>query len=49
MDRFALPQGSDTTKCNPGDQAFCGGTWNTIRENLDYIQNMGFTAGEHIV
>jgi glycosidase len=22
----------------------CGGTWNTIRENLDYIQNAGFTA-----
>lgn len=22
----------------------CGGSWNTIRENLDYIQNAGFTA-----
>jgi len=22
----------------------CGGTWNTIRENLDYVQNAGFTA-----
>lgn len=22
----------------------CGGTWNTIRVNLDYIQNAGFTA-----
>jgi len=22
----------------------CGGTWNSIRENLDYIQNAGFTA-----
>ena len=22
----------------------CGGTWNTVRENLDYIQNAGFTA-----
>lgn len=44
VDRYALPQGADTTKCNPGDQAFCGGTWNSIRENLDYIQHMGFTA-----
>lgn len=23
---------------------YCGGTWNGITENLDYIQNMGFTA-----
>ena len=22
----------------------CGGNWNSIRENLDYIQNAGFTA-----
>ncbi|KIP10336.1 glycoside hydrolase family 13 protein [Phlebiopsis gigantea 11061_1 CR5-6] len=44
VDRFALPAGSDTTKCNPGDQTWCGGTWNTVRENLDYIQNAGFTA-----
>ncbi|QRV74917.1 alpha-amylase [Ceratobasidium sp. AG-Ba] len=25
-------------------QRYCGGTWNSIRENLDYIQHMGFTA-----
>ncbi|CAL1703970.1 unnamed protein product [Somion occarium] len=43
-DRFALPEGADPTQCNPGDQTFCGGTWNTIRENLDYVQNAGFTA-----
>ena len=24
----------------------CGGTWNTVRENLDYIQNAGFTASQ---
>ncbi|PIL23741.1 ATP-binding cassette transporter [Ganoderma sinense ZZ0214-1] len=43
-DRYALPKGSDLTKCNPADQTFCGGTWSTIKDNLDYIQNAGFTA-----
>ncbi|KAF9001959.1 glycoside hydrolase family 13 protein [Cyathus striatus] len=43
-DRFALPQGADPTACNPANQTWCGGTWNTVRENLDYIQNAGFTA-----
>ncbi|KAI0747849.1 alpha-amylase [Daedaleopsis nitida] len=44
VDRFALPKGADLTACDPGEQAFCGGTWQTITENLDYIQNAGFTA-----
>lgn len=43
-DRYALPSGSDPTACKPQDQTWCGGSWNTIRENLDYIQNAGFTA-----
>jgi alpha-amylase len=43
-DRFALPAGSDLNACDPGKQTWCGGTWNTIRENLDYVQNAGFTA-----
>ncbi|KAF8919512.1 glycoside hydrolase family 13 protein [Mucidula mucida] len=43
-DRYALPQGSDLDACDPGKQDYCGGTWNTIRENLDYIHNAGFTA-----
>ncbi|KAI0798094.1 alpha-amylase [Abortiporus biennis] len=43
-DRFALPQGADINACDPGKQTWCGGTWATIRENLDYIQNAGFTA-----
>ncbi|KAJ3574561.1 hypothetical protein NP233_g1694 [Leucocoprinus birnbaumii] len=43
-DRYALPEGSDTDACNPGQQTWCGGTWNAIRGNLDYIQNAGFTA-----
>lgn len=44
VDRYALPEGADASKCNPGDQTWCGGNWNTIRQNLDYIQNAGFTA-----
>ncbi|KAF8626158.1 hypothetical protein AX15_005049 [Amanita polypyramis BW_CC] len=43
-DRYALPPGADPTRCDPGQQTWCGGTWNTIRENLDYVQNAGFTA-----
>jgi len=43
-DRFALPNGSDPNACNPGQQTWCGGTWNSVRSNLDYIQNAGFTA-----
>ncbi|TDL27217.1 alpha-amylase [Rickenella mellea] len=43
-DRYALPAGSNSNVCDPGDQTWCGGTWNSIRENLDYIQNAGFTA-----
>jgi len=43
-DRFAIPQGADPTACDPAKQTWCGGTWNTIRENLDYVQDAGFTA-----
>ncbi|GBE82522.1 Alpha-amylase 1 [Sparassis crispa] len=43
-DRYALPAGADLNACDPGKQTWCGGTWNTTRENLDYIQNAGFTA-----
>ncbi|MCJ1419405.1 hypothetical protein MMC32_005760 [Xylographa parallela] len=41
-DRYALPNGSTTTPCNLNN--YCGGTWGAIIDNLDYIQNMGFTA-----
>jgi len=44
VDRYALPEGAATNACNPGAQTWCGGTWNTITANLDYIQNAGFTA-----
>jgi len=43
-DRYALSQGSDPNACDPGSQTWCGGTWNSIRENLDYVQKAGFTA-----
>ncbi|TFK46032.1 alpha-amylase [Heliocybe sulcata] len=44
VDRFALPDGADPTACDAGKQTWCGGTWNTIKDNLDYIQSAGFTA-----
>ncbi|KAF8502450.1 alpha-amylase [Gautieria morchelliformis] len=44
-DRYALsPAVASSANCNPGDQTWCGGTWNSTRENLDYIQQAGFTA-----
>jgi len=43
-DRYALSAGASTTQCDPAAQTWCGGTWNSTRENLDYIQNAGFTA-----
>ncbi|KAF5391839.1 hypothetical protein D9757_001670 [Collybiopsis confluens] len=44
IDRYALTNGSDLNSCDPNQQTWCGGTWNTLRENLDYIQDAGFTA-----
>ncbi|KIK63779.1 glycoside hydrolase family 13 protein [Collybiopsis luxurians FD-317 M1] len=44
IDRYALANGSDLNACDPSKQTWCGGTWNTLRENLDYIQDAGFTA-----
>jgi len=43
-DRFALPDGVEATECDPTAQTWCGGTWNGIRQKLDYIQDAGFTA-----
>jgi alpha-amylase len=45
-DRFALPENSTVplNACDTMKQRYCGGTWNSIRSNLDYIQDMGFTA-----
>lgn len=50
-DRFAPP--SDTAPartsplpetCDPELQTWCGGTWLSIIDRLDYIQGMGFDA-----
>ncbi|KAG1759096.1 glycoside hydrolase family 13 protein [Suillus occidentalis] len=44
IDRYALPEGADPNQCPPGTRTWCGGTWNSLRQNLDYIQDAGFTA-----
>lgn len=43
-DRFARTDGSTTAACNTGDRVYCGGTYQGIINQLDYIQGMGFTA-----
>ena len=43
-DRFARTDGSTTATCDPGDQIYCGGSWQGVIDMLDYIQGMGFTA-----
>lgn len=39
-DRFAPP--APNKECDL--RSYCGGTWRTTIENLDYIQGMGFDA-----
>jgi hypothetical protein len=43
-DRFARPDGSTTAACSTSDRLYCGGTWQGLIKQLDYIQGMGFTA-----
>lgn len=43
-DRFARTDGSTTYACNNTAQLYCGGTFQGIINQLDYIQDMGFTA-----
>ncbi|KAJ7756824.1 alpha-amylase [Mycena maculata] len=43
-DRFALEPGAVVNECVISNSTWCGGTWNSIRENLNYIQDAGFTA-----
>jgi hypothetical protein len=47
-DRYALPHGADANACNVSARTWCGGTWRTIQDNLDYIQGAGFTASKFI-
>lgn len=43
-DRFALTNGSTTQVCATELGLYCGGTWQGIINELDYIQGMGFDA-----
>lgn len=43
-DRFSRPDGSLTAPCDCMEGLYCGGTWQGIINQLDYIQNMGFSA-----
>lgn len=43
-DRFSQTNGATNSACNAGNQVYCGGTWQGIIKNLDYIKSMGFTA-----
>ncbi|KAL4764014.1 alpha-amylase [Aspergillus foveolatus] len=43
-DRFARTDNSTTAECDTSAVKYCGGTWQGIINQLDYIQGMGFTA-----
>ncbi|QQK46373.1 Rutin-alpha-L-rhamnosidase [Penicillium digitatum] len=43
-DRFGRSDNSLTASCNVYDRIYCGGSWQGIINQLDYIQGMGFTA-----
>ncbi|KAL4803699.1 glycoside hydrolase superfamily [Aspergillus unguis] len=43
-DRFARTDNSTTADCNTSAGRYCGGSWQGIINQLDYIQGMGFTA-----
>ncbi|EEA25206.1 hypothetical protein TMatcc_006574 [Talaromyces marneffei ATCC 18224] len=43
-DRFGLTSNSTTTSCTAADAVYCGGSWQGLINQLDYIQGMGFTA-----
>ncbi|KAL4984959.1 glycoside hydrolase superfamily [Aspergillus falconensis] len=43
-DRFARTDNSTTAECDTSAMKYCGGTWQGIINQLDYIQGMGFTA-----
>lgn len=43
-DRYAREDGSTSASCDPGHGEYCGGTYKGLTDNLDYIQDLGFTA-----
>lgn len=43
-DRFARSDNSTTAACDTSQREYCGGSWQGVINQLDYIQGMGFTA-----
>ncbi|KII86288.1 glycoside hydrolase family 13 protein [Plicaturopsis crispa FD-325 SS-3] len=43
-DRFALSDNSSSEACDTAAKKYCGGSWQGITNQLDYIQSMGFDA-----
>ncbi|OAA62798.1 alpha-amylase precursor [Niveomyces insectorum RCEF 264] len=43
-DRFARSDNSTTAACDVSQRQYCGGSWQGITNQLNYIQGMGFTA-----
>ncbi|TLD34659.1 putative alpha-amylase a type-1 2 protein [Venturia nashicola] len=43
-DRYARTDNNHLAKCNTTERVYCGGTWHGLMNNLDYIQDLGFTA-----
>src|SRR5947209_9160490 len=43
-DRFARTDGSTDAPCDPKEGPYCGGSWQGIIKQLDYVQGMGFDA-----
>ena len=43
-DRFSTTDNQNAPTCNPPDNIYCGGTYNGLTQQLDYIAGMGFDA-----
>ncbi|KAL1887106.1 hypothetical protein Sste5346_010437 [Sporothrix stenoceras] len=43
-DRFARTDNSTSATCDTNARLYCGGSWQGVINQLDYIQGMGFTA-----
>lgn len=43
-DRFGRTDKSTSASCDVNKREYCGGTWQGVINQLDYIQGMGFTA-----
>jgi hypothetical protein len=45
IDRYALPSDYNGSPCDVSKGTWCGGTWNSLTENLDYIQACNVLPG----